>query len=421
MVKLGQTVKRTRFVQHAARHGLDELGRETGAFRILKAGFGARFPRRTGQEWDLVLHLQPSLRAPIVQQPANSRADCADTNPKRKRGRSVATPRSRFGFARAAEQSGRDEPLTLLVECREHLSPKTALELLDASRPPSAATLLLFSPAISPRVAEICRQRQVGYLDAAGNCLLRAEGLYIERRGRGNVRPDTRPIRRLFSPKASRVTRALLTEPARRWQVQALAAAARVSLGLVSKVKQTLLSEGYAVERDRLLSLCGPRALLDAWARAYAPRVEPVRLRVPGDTMGVAVARWLESNSVPYALTQLAGAGRTTGAVEFEDLVFWVAPLPPSAWTDFQRLTGGERVESGENVVLWQTGDASVFDGARPLGSPPLATVSPLQLYLDLQLLDGGGQPAEAVYEQQLTGRFRQMTAPDATSARDDV
>ncbi|OYV87008.1 MAG: hypothetical protein B7Z73_10775 [Planctomycetia bacterium 21-64-5] len=209
-----------------------------------------------------------------------------------------------------------------------------------------------------------------------------------------------------------------MTEPARRWQVQALAAAARVSLGLVSKVKQTLLSEGYAVERDRLLSVRGPRALLGAWARAYAPRVEPVRLRVPGDTMAVAVARWLESNSVRYALTQLAGAWRTTAAVEFEDIVFWVAPLPTSAWTNFQRLTGGERVESGENVVLWQTDDASVFDGARPLGSPPLATVSPLQLYLDLQLLDGGGEAAEVVYEQGLAGRFLQIKASDATDCK---
>ncbi|HQU45830.1 MAG TPA: hypothetical protein PK867_23650 [Pirellulales bacterium] len=68
-------------------------------------------------------------------------------------------------------------------------------------------------------------------------------------------------------------------------------------------------------------------------------------------------------------------------------------------------------------MVLWQTDDASVFDGARPLGRPPLATVSPLQLYLDLQLVDGGSQAAEAVYEQELAGGFVRIDASDATSA----
>jgi hypothetical protein len=144
--------------------------------------------------------------------------------------------------------------------------------------------------------------------------------------------------------------------------------------------------------------------------------VEAVRLRVPGGTAAAAIARWLKSHSMHYALTQLAAAWRTTGVVEFEDLVFWVAPLPPSAWSNFGQQTGGGRVESGENVVLWQTDGPSVFDGARPLGSPPLATVSPLQLYLDLQLLDGGGQASQAVYGQELVGGFVKIDASDAAS-----
>ncbi|HVA50653.1 MAG TPA: hypothetical protein VNH11_30180 [Pirellulales bacterium] len=59
----------------------------------------------------------------------------------------------------------------------------------------------------------------------------------------------------------------------------------------------------------------------------------------------------MRDESIPRAPTQLAATWRATGTIEFEDIVFWVAPLPPSAWNTFQQQTGGERVESGQNVV----------------------------------------------------------------------
>ena len=360
MVKSGQKIKRTRLLQHAACLAVEALGTETGAFRIATSECGGRFPRG-GDEWDVVLRLVRDRTA---------------------------------------------ERITLLVECREYLSPKNALALLASRRVPRDAKLLLFSPAISKRVADICRERNVGYLDAAGNCLLQAEGLFIERSGRGNARPDTRPVRRLFAPKASRIVRVMLTEPRRRWQVQELARAARVSLGLAAKVKETLVTEGYAIERDRLLLLASPRALLDAWSRVYAPPGEQIDLHVPDKAADVAVARWLEANAVRYGLTQLAGAARAMGLAPVREFVFWMERPPPAAWATLQQQTTGERVESDGNVVLWLADDEAVFDGVRLLGGPPLATVSPLQLYLDLRLLDDGGLAADELFEHELSARF---------------
>ncbi|HQU42061.1 MAG TPA: type IV toxin-antitoxin system AbiEi family antitoxin [Pirellulales bacterium] len=358
-------MKQPRFLQLFARNLLEHLGSETGAFRLTRSVFNAKFPARNGRMWDVAAELK-----------------C----------------------------SGRSEPATLLVECRKQVSPAIAIGMLDASASvPSGASMVLFSPSISPRVAEICRQRHVSYLDAAGNCLLRAAGLYIERSGRDNVRRDTRPLRRLFSEKSSRVIRALLTEPHKGWQVQELAAVAEVSLGLASKVKQALLTQAYATKRDRLLFVRDPGALLAAWTGAYRARAEAVRLFVPGTATQaeMAVAGWLEAHSVRFALTQYSGAWRTAPMVRLSRATMWVEPLPPGVWTDFKRTTNGERVESGENIVLWQTDDPAVFDGSRPLGEPPLPTVSPLQLYLDLKLLVGRGEEAaEAIYDREIAPKF---------------
>lgn len=364
MVKQAEKAKSPAFLHVFARNWLERLGAETGAFRLKECKFSAPF-RASRHAWDVVLTL-----------------GC----------------------------HGRAKPLTLLVICRKQMSPRIALGLLDAQgSAPRGASILLFSPSISPRVAEICRQRGIGYLDAAGNCLLRADGLYLERAGRENVQPDTRPLRRLFSEKSSRVARALLTEPCKGWQVQELAAAARVSLGLASKVKQALVTEGYAIEREKRLFVRDARELLDAWAAAYRPHAQPFQLFVPGVAANAeaAVARWLERHSLRFGLTQYSGAWRTAPMVRLSRITVWVEPLPPAAWTDFKATTGGSRVESGENAMLWQTDDPAVFDGLRTLGDPPLPTVSPVQLYLDLKSLAGRGEEAaEAIYERELAGCF---------------
>jgi hypothetical protein len=78
------------------------------------------------------------------------------------------------------------------------------------------------------------------------------------------------------------------------------------------------------------------------------------------------------------------------------------------------------RVDSGENVVLWQTDDEAVFRGSRLLGDPPLPVVSPLQLYLDLQLNAGRGEEAAAaIYDLELGPRFTAVKALDAANRRE--
>ena len=175
--------------------------------------------------------------------------------------------------------------LRLFVEVKSRVTPQIALAVLAQMQVrPEQGVPLLCCPGISPRLQQLCEEHAVSYLDGAGNCRIVAPGLYIERRGLGKVRQEKLPIN-LFATKASRITRAMLSNPAHGWQVQRLARweGLGVSLGLASRVKQALLEQGFALERGHLLYVRKPDDLLRAWAEHYRPRVEHIPLYVSGD------------------------------------------------------------------------------------------------------------------------------------------
>ncbi len=101
---------------------------------------------------------------------------------------------------------------------------------------PSAFSVFI-APYLSPEAAEMCRAQGVGYLDFAGNCHLAFGGVYLHVEGKPNPAAQSRPLRSLYQPKAERVLRVLLTQPAKMWRLQALADEASVSVGQVFKVK----------------------------------------------------------------------------------------------------------------------------------------------------------------------------------------
>jgi hypothetical protein len=59
-------------------------------------------------------------------------------------------------------------------------------------------------------VADEMQQAGVGFIDLVGNCRLVFDKVYIERRGFPKPKAERRPLRSLFSPKASRVLRVVV-------------------------------------------------------------------------------------------------------------------------------------------------------------------------------------------------------------------
>src|SRR5438876_8275034 len=145
--------------------------------------------------------------------------------------------------------------------------------LSDIRREVPAAYPLAAAVYIAPQSARILKTNNFGYVDLSGNCYVALENVLIEKEGKRNVRPSTRPLRSLFAPRATRVVRALLSEPARSWRLEELGRAAEVSLGHSHNVIKRLEELAW-VERDdsQRFRLSKPADLLEAWCESYTYR-----------------------------------------------------------------------------------------------------------------------------------------------------
>src|SRR5919109_3770637 len=165
---------------------------------------------------------------------------------------------------------------------------------------------------ISPQSARILKTHGLGYIDLSGNCHVAFENVLIEKEGKRNVRPSSRPLRSLFAPRATRVVRVLLAEPVRTWRLEELARAAEVSLGHSHNVVKRLEDLRW-VERDerQRFRLAKPADLLEGWCDSYTYRTNElssyfVPERVTRRFM-TDVARAVEGQGRRYAFTLNAG------------------------------------------------------------------------------------------------------------------
>jgi hypothetical protein len=294
----------------------------------------------------------------------------------------------------------------LFVQIRQQLSPNTVLGVFQRLKwvPPEGVPLIC-APFISPRVADLCREQNVSYLDGVGNCRIAAPGLFVHISGRPNQRTAIKAAVDPFSRKSSRIVRILLSHPDKAWQVQQLAQQADVSLGLVSKVKKALLEEAYLEERNRLLFLRDPVKLLDGWAAQHRPQVKRLQLFAisrPSETE-TRLADWCRTNRIPYALTQLSAAWRYSPMVRYDKSVVYIDRKVASE-TNLTALLShidARKVDTGANCTLWITDEPAVFTDAREVDG--VKVVSPLQLYLDLKVLAGRGEDAaQEILEREL-------------------
>src|SRR5215831_14461655 len=172
---------------------------------------------------------------------------------------------------------------------------------------------------IGPQSARILKSNNLGFVDLSGNCYLALENALIEKEGKRNVRPSTRPLRSLYAPRATRVIRVLLVEPGRAWRLEELARAAEVSLGHSHNVVKRLEQLAW-VERDdsQRFRLSKPTDLLEGWCESYTYRTnERTSLLAPSLRLPV-VHCYLEGDPDPVARALgLRPAAEADGALHF--------------------------------------------------------------------------------------------------------
>lgn len=296
-----------------------------------------------------------------------------------------------------------DREQLLVAEVKRSGQPRLAREavnqLLRYRESLPDAYGVFIAPYISPQAASICTQEGVGYVDLAGNCHLSFGHVYIEKEGKPNPFARKRDLRSLYSPKAARVLRVLLTDPRRPWKMQALAAEAQVSLGQVANVKKLLTDrEWLRVEHDGF-RLREPGALLTEWSENYSYRRNQVHdyysLR-PIEEIEVELAAVCRREGIPYALTGFSGAARLAPAVRYQRVMAYVQNDRETVTSRLQL----KAVSSGANVSLLTPYDEGVFYAVRDCEG--IRVVSPVQLYLDLHGFRGRGEEAAKVLLEEV-------------------
>lgn len=260
------------------------------------------------------------------------------------------------------------------------------LELLVARWRDTSPPLLVV-PELSSRVLEHCRRTRLAAVDLNGRVYLRADRLLVDRRslpGR-NFRFELEP-RNIFVGKSARIIRALLTDRDRVWGQNELIFRSKASSGLVSRIVQHLVSQGF-VERQspRAFRLVDPLSLVDAWVKAdeFGRRNATARYTAfGGNPLDIArqLKVWADRESVRIAFTQWIAGYLRHAYTEPVMTSAYVIRLPEPAALEQMGL---RPVSEAGKVWLFVPDDEGVFMETQTVGNLPLA--SDAQIFLDLQ------------------------------------
>jgi len=310
-----------------------------------------------------------------------------------------------------------ERPWVLVVKGKQHGQPREVRNgLLQLQRvldqtPGKPCYGVMVAPFLSAESARLCTEAKVGYADLAGNARLSFDQVFIELHAADNPFRVKRHLRSLFTAKAGRVLRVLLTPPLRAWKVTELAAAAGVSLGQVSNVRKLLLDREWAVVSDTGLGLSKPEELARAWQRSYESRPQhrdTAYTLLHGEMLDAATrAALAEAGKGEHAVLASYSAAR------------WFAPYARQATQFFYADKQGaeilkrhlqlQPVSRGENVVLLEPREDDVFS-ARVEAAPGIWCGGLVQTWLDLSVAgERGGEAAEHLLREKLLPAWKEV------------
>jgi hypothetical protein len=259
------------------------------------------------------------------------------------------------------------------------------------------------SPYISPQSAALLKRSGLGYLDLSGNCYLSFENVLIEKEGKPNLRPSTRPLKSLFAPRATRVVRVMLVDPQHAWRLEELAKAAEVSLGHAHNVIKRLEELSW-VERNgqQRIQLARPGDLLDAWVEAYSYRQNDVQAYFSPEriTRGLVaeLGRAAHEARRRYAFTLHSGAALVAPNVRFPAIHCYLEGDPEPV----AKALGLRPGEGEGNVYLLAPYDQGVFYSPMAKGGLPVVCLP--QLYADLYHYERRGREQAAHLRREAMG-----------------
>jgi len=256
---------------------------------------------------------------------------------------------------------------------------------------------------IAPQSAALLRRSGLGYLDLSGNCYLAFENVLIEKEGKPNLRPSTRPLKSLFAPRASRVVRVLLVDPQHAWRLEELAKAADVSLGHAHNVVKRLEELAWVARGEhQRIDLVKAGDLLDAWVDSYSYRRNDIGAYFSPERITRKViaelARVAHSEGRRYAFTLHAGPALVASNVRFPAIHCYVEGAPEP----LVRALGLRPGEGEGNVYLMAPYDEGVFYALMTKGGLPVVCLP--QLYADLYHYERRGREQATYLRREAMG-----------------
>ncbi len=300
------------------------------------------------------------------------------------------------------------KPAKFIVEVKSQGEPRLVrmaiVQLKECLKSFKNSYGILIAPYLSDASRQICKEAGIGCIDLAGNAFLSFKNVFIDRSGIPNPFSVARLSKSVFSPKSSRILRVLLLDPSKRWYVEDLSKEAGISIGLASRVKQTLLSEEWIKQENKRFYLIKPEGVLNQWVNNYSYEKNQSFSFYSGfsyEQLEAAIKRECEKRKYQYGLALFSGARKVAPFVRFMRFFTYIY----GSIENIAKALQLKKVESGANVTLLQPHDDGVFYGLQDING--ISVVSDIQLYLDLKSYKGRGEEAaQAIFEQRIKPKW---------------
>jgi len=211
-------------------------------------------------------------------------------------------------------------------------------------------------------------------------------------------------VANIFSPKASRIIRVLLTHPKHKWSVLGLSKEAKVGYGHTYRTIKTLLKIGLCrrTETNKII-ITNPSELLTRWANYHDFTLlnELSAYYYPFKDINDLIDRLSHVNKkdLKYALTLHAGASLVAPYVRPVNVHIYVKRMNIG---EFKCLLNLQLTELGGNVFLVVPYDEGVFYNVQNVRGVWVA--SNVQLYVDLYNYPARGREAAEYLRKRLIG-----------------
>jgi len=242
--------------------------------------------------------------------------------------------------------------------------------------------LILVAHKIYPKVKEVLRSEQIPYLETAGNIFLNKEGIYLwldQAKVTGNR--DKASISGAFTKSGLKIIYQFLTVPEiLNEPYRTIAAKAKVALGTIPPVIESLRAAGFLLRKDKKHFLLDrKKELLEKWIDLYSMKLKP----------SIRMGEFAPKNG-DFKLAKLDPQDSVWGGEVAGE--FFTNYLRPERGSIYTRLAKAELIRK-YNLIPQKNGSIEVFEmfwegfsEEEPRENEKLPFASPILTYADLVL-----------------------------------